>query len=304
MTHAIGVDLGGTKTAATLVRPDGAIGAVITAPTPSAEGPDAVLDTVAGLVSRLWSDDVIGVGVGTAGVVDATRGTIISATETFSSWVGTDLVAGLRSRLRIGADVSVEIRNDVDAHALGESWIGAGRGHDSMLMVAVGTGVGGAVVLDGGLRTGAHHVAGEMGHVPTPGAGSMRCACGRPGHLEAIAAGPAIERRYAELSGRQASGREIMALAEAGDPMALPVVEDAARALAKAICGIVTVLDPGCVVIGGGVALAGGVWWRPLLATCRAELIDALADIDILPARLGTSAALIGAARTVFDART
>lgn len=304
MTQAIGVDLGGTKTAATLVGPDGGIGEVITAPTPSATGPDAVLDTVAGLVGRLWSDDVAGVGIGTAGVVDATRGVIISATETFASWVGTDLVAGLRARLPIGVATPVEIRNDVDAHALGESWIGAGRGHDSMLMVAVGTGVGGAVLLDGGLRTGAHHVAGEMGHVPTPGAEGMRCACGRPGHLEAVAAGPAIERRYAELAGRSASGREIMVLAEAGDPIALAVVEAAARALARAVCGIVTVLDPGCVVIGGGVALAGDVWWRPLLETCRAELIDALADIDILPAQLGTSAALIGAARTVFDAPT
>lgn len=302
MSHAIGVDLGGTKTAAALVGDDGSLSEIITAPTPSSTGPDAVLDTVADLVGRLWRDDVVGLGVGTAGVVDATRGTIISATETFASWVGTDLVAGLRSRLGLGADTPVEIRNDVDAHALGEHWLGAGQGHESMLMVAVGTGVGGAVIVDGALRTGAHHVAGEMGHVPTPGADDLRCACGRLGHLEAIAAGPAIERRYAALSGAALSGREIMARAESGEPVALEVVQGAAVGLAKAICGLVTVLDPGCVVVGGGVALAGEVWWNPLLATCRADLIDALADIDILPARLGTSAALLGAARTVFDA--
>ncbi|AQP48955.1 glucokinase [Tessaracoccus aquimaris] len=303
MTSAIGVDLGGTKTAAALVSDDGTIEARLTAPTPSAVGPEAVLDTVATLVRGLWRGDVAGVGIGTAGVVDATRGSIISATDTFAGWVGTDLVAGLRARLPEHGAFPVEVRNDVDAHALGEFWLGAGRGRDSMLMVAVGTGVGGAVIVDSRLRTGAHHVAGEIGHMPVPGAEGLRCACGRPGHLEAVAAGPAIERAYERLAGERASGREIVALAEAGDPPALTVVRASATALARAICGLATVLDPGCVVVGGGVALAGDVWWGPLLETCRAELIDALAHLDILPAALGQDAAVLGAARTIFDTR-
>lgn len=302
MTYAVGVDLGGTKTAVALVSSEGGIGEIITAPTPSAQGPAAVLDHVAALVSRVWNDDVVGLGVGAAGVVDSTRGTIISATETFTSWVGTNLVTGLRSRLGLAETVPVEVRNDVAAHALGEHWVGAARGYDSMLMVAVGTGVGGGVVLDGRLHTGARNVAGEIGHLPVPGAEALRCACGRFGHLEAIAAGPAIERRYAQLAGQPATGREIMALAEAGDETALLVVRGAAVAIGKAISGVVSVLDPGCVVIGGGVALASDVWWVPLLETCRTDLIDAQVGIDILPAQLGTSAALFGAARTIFDA--
>lgn len=302
MTYAVGVDLGGTKTAVALVSSEGQIGEIITAPTPSADGPAAVLDHVASLVSRVISEDVVGLGVGAAGVVDSTTGTIISATETFASWVGTDLVRGLRSRLSLTPGFPIEVRNDVDAHALGEHWVGAARDFDSMLIVAVGTGVGGGIVLNGRLHTGSRHVAGEIGHMPVPGADELRCACGRFGHLEAIAAGPALERRYAQLSGQRASGREIMAMAEAGVAPALRVVEGSAVALAKAVCGVVSVLDPDCVVIGGGVALAGDVWWRPLLETCRAELIDAQACIDILPAQLGTSAALFGAARTIFTA--
>jgi glucokinase len=249
----VGVDLGGTKIAVAVVAPDGGRGKVLTAPTPTLAGGDAILDAVATLVAQAAGglDDVAGVGVGTAGVVDATRGTILSATDTFSSWVGVDVAAGLRSRLGWGGARAVEVRNDVDAHALGEAWLGAGRGRSSMLMVAVGTGVGGAVVLGGRLWTGAHHVAGEMGHIPTPGAEGLRCPCGVEGHLEAVAAGPAIERAYAGVAGERLAGPEVMALAAAGAEPARRVVVEAAVALGRAVAGIATVLDPECVVIGG-----------------------------------------------------
>ncbi|AQP45503.1 ROK family protein [Tessaracoccus flavus] len=297
MSHVVGVDLGGTKTAAARVAPDGTLGEIVSAPTPALRGGQAVLDVVADLVRRVGGDDTVGLGVGTAGVVDATVGRIISATDTFSDWVGTDVAGGLRQRLS-WSDRPIEVINDVDAHALGEQWLGAARDHGSVLMVAVGTGVGGAVVLDGRLWTGAHHVAGEIGHVPTPGAEGLYCACGRPGHLEAVAAGPAIERMYG-VDG--VDGRAIMARAEAGEEKALAVVERAASSLGRAIAGLVTVLDPACVVIGGGVALAGDVWWGPLRRTIRDELVPILADIPVLPAAAGPSAAILGAAKRALD---
>ncbi|MHA6508432.1 ROK family protein [Tessaracoccus sp. Y1736] len=302
--RAVGVDLGGTKIAVAVVAPDGSMGEVMTAPTPALAGGEAVLDAVADLVTRVTRgiDGVAGVGVGTAGVVDATRGSIISATDTFASWVGTDIAAGLRSRLGWDATRAVEVRNDVDAHALGEAWLGAGRGRSSMLMVAVGTGVGGAVVLDGRLWTGAHHVAGEMGHIPTPGAEGLRCPCGVDGHLEAVAAGPAIERAYAAVAGETLPGPQIMAFAATGAEPARRVVTEAAVALGRAIAGVATVLDPECVVIGGGVARAGDEWWAPLRDACRGEVVPVLKGLAILPAALGPEAAILGAARTVFDA--
>lgn len=298
MSLAVGVDLGGTKTAAALVAADGTLGDIVTAPTPVKEGGRAVLDAVAGLIRRIATAEVTALGVGTAGVVDSVAGRIIGSTDTFTDWIGTDVAGGLRERLGWGADHAVEVINDVDAHALGEHWLGAGLGHSSMLMVAVGTGVGGSVVLDGALWTGARHVAGEIGHVPTPGADDLVCACGRRGHLEAIAAGPAIERMY----GGGISGREIMARAEAGEQAALNVVTRAATGLGKAICSVVTVLDPSCVVIGGGVAQAGSVWWDPLRTTIRAELVPSLADVPVFPAAAGPSAALLGAAKRALDA--
>lgn len=305
MIPVVAVDLGGTKTAAALVAGDGSLGEVLRAPTPAAAGPDAVLDTVTGLVVSVLDSagvrDVAGVGIGAAGVVDG-AGRIVSATETFASWVGTDIVAGVRKRLGRGADWPVAVRNDVDAHALGELWLGAGRGSDSMLMVAVGTGVGGAVVVDGRLWRGAHNFAGEIGHVPVPGAEGLRCPCGRDGHLEALAAGPAIARRYGALAGVPADSAEVVRLAALGDPVAHEVVTAAAAGLGRAVAGLVTSLDPECVVVGGGVAGAGELWWRALLDTCRAELVDALSAVPIRPAELGAAAPLLGAALAAFAA--
>ena len=300
----VGVDLGGTKTSAALVTPDGDVGQVTTLPTPAAEGPDAVLDTVAHAIrSALLASDaspaLVGVGIGTAGAVDAGTGRIVSATSTFRDWVGTDLRAGIRSRL---GPVAVEVRNDVDAHALGEAWRGAAGAASTFLMVAAGTGIGGAVTIDGRLRTGAHHVAGELGHVPTPGAEGLACPCGRTGHLEALAAGPAIHRGYLARGGspHATDTRAVFALAATGDRAALAAIEAAASGLGRAMAGLVTTLDPDAVVVGGGLAESGPLWWGPFEDALRAELIPVLADIPVLPAAAGQSAAIIGAARAVY----
>lgn len=171
-----------------------------------------------------------------------------------------------------------------------------------MLMVAAGTGVGGAVVVNGQLWRGAHYVAGEIGHVPVPGAEGMRCACGRDGHLEALAAGPAIGRCYSDLTGQRVDAAEVARLANAGDPIACDVITAAAAGLGRAIAGIVTTLDPDRVVVGGGVAEAGPVWWEALRAACRAELVESLAGVPLIQAELGTTAPLLGAALAAFEA--
>uniref|UniRef100_UPI003872E807 ROK family protein n=1 Tax=Tessaracoccus defluvii TaxID=1285901 RepID=UPI003872E807 len=117
-----------------------------------------------------------------------------------------------------------------------------------------------------------------------------------------MAAGPAIERYYRYTTGESTGGREIMARAEAGEEAALSVVRRAATALGKAITGLVSFIDPACVVIGGGIAQAGAVWWDPLLKSCHDDLIEIQRDIPIVPAELGPTAAIAGAARAVFDA--
>ncbi|MBW3069648.1 ROK family protein [Actinomyces sp. 594] len=314
----VGVDVGGTKIAAARVDAAGALrGPVQEVPTPSHAGPAAMLDTIAGLVVAVAADGagttaarrpgpVAAVGIGAAGVIDTVRGTVVSATDAITGWSGTDVAGGVAERLagagleRLDGTVPpVYVDNDVNAYAAGEAWIGAGAGAACALVVAVGTGVGGAVILDGSVHHGAHFLAGEMGHMPCGLAAGERCTCGRPGHLEAVAAGPQIARRYREATGAQdvVSAHAVERLARAGDPDARRLYREAATALGQAIAGVVTVLDPDRVIISGGLARSGRLWWDPLRETVRRELIEPVAtDLPLVPAALGTAAPIIGAA--------
>src|SRR5699024_7732732 len=243
--------------------------------------------------------------IGTAGVVDTSAGAILSATDAIRGWAGTDVRGGLRARLADlldGGPVTVE--NDVDAHAGGEAWPGAAAGLDSVLMVAGGTGVWSGGVLDGRPLPGHHHVAGELGHMPSPDATGLRCGCGRTGHLEAIGSGPALHRYDRHLGGSPdaTDTRAVYARAVAGEELAARAVTAAATAVGRAIAGAVTMLDPAAVVVGGGMSQAGPLWWDPMVATVRAELIEPLADIPVLPSTLGPTAAVLGAAHTALRA--
>lgn len=291
--EVVAVDLGGTKTAAALMAPDGTLGPVHSVPTPARSGPEALLDAVAALIGEV-SAAPKAIGIGTAGVVDVAAGVITSATDTIRGWPGTDVGKGIRQRTDCPV---VHVQNDVDAHAAGECWIGAGAGAASVLTVAVGTGVGGSLVFDGVPRRGAHNVGGEIAHLPTPGAEQMMCPCGRAGHLEAIGAGPAIHRLYTERGGTAPDTRTVFRHAEVGDQRAIEAIELSAAAVGRAIAAVVTVVDPEVVVLAGGLPEAGARWWQPMEAAFRAEVIDVLADVELRPAVLGWRAALVGAGR-------
>lgn len=296
MTTAIGVDVGGTKTAAGLVDATGAVRERVIVPTPAADGPEAVLDAIAGLVDRLRTPEATGVGIGTGGVVDHANGVVVSATGAMPGWAGT-AVADEVTR-RTGLPVAVD--NDVNAHALGELAFGAARGLDSVLVVAVGTGVGGGIIGGGRLVRGARHTAGEVGHVPVPGADGMPCPCGRTGHLEAIASGPAMAARY----GGGADLRTVAERARAGDARAAAVIAEGGRAVGRAIGGLANTLDPQAVVVGGGVAEIGEAYWGPLRAAVRENTLPALAGLEIRPAGLRNDAGIAGAAALMMNGGT
>jgi len=228
---------------------------------------------------------------------------VASASDAIAGWPGTDIAGGVARRLLAAGvasqDLLVHVDNDVNAYAAGEAWIGAGAGAGTVLVVAVGTGVGGAIVLDGHVHHGAHFLAGEIGHAPSGMAGSEPCTCGRSGHLEAIAAGPQIARRYREATGAVdiTGAYQVEKLADAGDTVAQRVYREAAIALGEAIAAVVTVLDPERVIVSGGLARSGDLWWGPLRKTMRAEVAGLVADdLELLPAALGTTAPIVGAA--------
>ena len=308
MPYVIGIDLGGTKTAGGIVDADGTVVFSFAAPTPSQAGADEVLETAARLIRSLLDEAgrrglaVEALGIGAAGVIDSGRGVVTSATDSIRGWAGTQLTAELTARTGLPATAL----NDVHAHALGESWLGAGAGVSSVLFIGMGTGVGGSYVLDGRPIEGSTFTAGHMGHFASPFAYEagvpLPCSCGRAGHVEAVASGPAIYALYTRLGGTEAlDTREVYRLAADGDRTAAEALRRGAAAAGSAIGGLANILDPAVVVVGGGLAFAGPLWWEAMEDAARGELLRPLSGLPIVPAQLGETAAIRGAARRAFS---
>ncbi|MBW9108287.1 ROK family protein [Microbacterium trichothecenolyticum] len=291
-----GIDIGGTKTAGALVAADGTVLARATRDTPARAGGTAMAETAALVVEQLADDAGVrpdAVGVGAAGVVDPRSGTIRAASDMFVDWAGFPLGERLGDRL----DVDVRVENDVNAFLLGETAWGSGRGSD-VLGVMLGTGVGGALVLDGSLRHGPYGAAGEIGH--TPGYGDLRCTCGRTGHLETLASGTSIARRYAAATGDDvASARVIAERARVGDSIAKSVFDDAGRAVALACISAATLVDVPLAVVGGGVAAAWDLLAPAVNATLLTDPPVSGAPLRIVPGTLRGDAVVLGAAALV-----
>ncbi|TDC74782.1 ROK family protein [Actinomadura sp. 7K507] len=259
------LDIGGTKIAAALVDGNGTVRQRARVATPAGGG-EAVLAAAARLLGGFGDVPVLALGVGAPGVIDPGTGGVVSATDVLPGWAGTPV----REILAGSTGLPVTVVNDVRAMAYGEARLGAGAGYHRVLHVSVGTGIGGALTTAGHLEHGAHGTAGEIAHLLVPERGAVPCGCGRRDHLEAAASGPAIE----------ATG-------------------DAPRAgslLGRALAGLLAVLDPDAVVIGGGVARIGPPFLDAVTAAFRADALPLLRATPIVPARLGTDAPLAGAA--------
>lgn len=311
----LAVDIGGTKiNAAVVVR--GTVGPVASGPTPAADGGSAVIAQVISVAREAHTQaraqnlltagvDIGAVGVASAGVIDSATGSVRAATDAIRGWTGTHIAAPLRAEF----EVPVRVLNDVHAHGLGEAVYGAGKSEASLLLVAVGTGVGGAFVTrtdngDHEVSVGVHGAAGHVGHVPVPEAQGVVCSCGRTGHLEGYASGPGIAAELTRRGVRAASTKEVAQLAnDPDDPrgaLALEVMRTAGFATGRVIGGLLNVLDPGVVALTGGVSTASGfageTWWEGLRAGAAHEAMDITHTTPILPAYAGNYAALLGAA--------
>jgi glucokinase len=264
----IGVDVGGTTVAAGLVAPDGRVLEHHQAPT-HARGPGTALETIGELLERLFEQArargvrVTGVGVGVPGIVDAERGTVGVDIHYAPELAGAPLGRMLGDRL----GVPVFVDNDVNALALGEWTWGAGRGTRSLVVLALGTGVGGGIVLDGRLHRGQAGFGGELGHVPIDFDGPP-CVCGGRGCLKAYVSGTDIALRAGARLGRAVAAVEVFRLAADGDAAAGAIVEDVCTALGAGLAVIVNGLNPERVLLAGSVAKS----LRPLEARLRAAL--------------------------------
>ena len=291
-TAVVGIDIGGTKIAALLVGPDGDVLARASAPTPV--GGEAMFSAAVDLAEQVAGETTFGaLGVGAAGVIDQGTGTVVAASDSFVGWAGFPL--GERLEAKFGVPAAVD--NDVNAFLLGELAWGAARGEKDVLGVMLGTGVGGALVLNGALRHGPHGAAGEIGH--TPGYGDLVCTCGQTGHLETRASGRSIAQRYGEAKrtgDELLTGAQVADLARAGDPQALAAFDGAARSLAKACLISAGLLDLSIVVVGGGVTRAWDLLAGPLSEVLLESPPVSGAQLSVRRAILGGDAVALGAA--------
>ncbi len=301
-----GIDIGGTKIAGAVVDEAGEVLAEHRIDSPATD-PEVMEETVAELVQRLAAEhDVVAVGVGAAGYVDAARATVMFAPNV--AWREEPLRAELEKRL----DLPVVVENDANAAAWGEFAFGAAHDVDDMLMVTVGTGVGGGIVAGGELFRGGFGAAAEIGHLRVVPQGRV-CGCGNRGCLEQYGSGTALVRDTRALLDRpeaadllqraggdpaDVSGRIITEAAQEGDDFARERLAEVGRWLGEGVASLVAVLDPQAVVIGGGVVNAGELLLEPLRDAFVQELTGRghrpLAEVR--PARFGNRAGVIGAA--------
>jgi glucokinase len=290
--RVIGVDLGGTKILAGIVGADG----VVEVRRERATHLGSQEELLAGLddaVEELLDESVSALGFGIPTRVDHRTGRSAGAVNIPLA----ELEFARRMHDRFGLPVGVE--NDASAAALAEWRFGAGRGTQDLLMLTLGTGVGGGVVVGGRLFRG----WAELGHVVVEHDGPpCHGACTGRGHLEAVASGHAAARLAREAFGEGADAHRLVRLAEEGDPTARELLDGIGRRLGSGIGSLVNVFNPELVVIGGGFAAAGELILGPARETVAREALAPAGEVPIVRAQLGTAAGLIGAGLVALDA--
>jgi len=305
---AVGVDAGGTKVAGLLVDvgEDGLVLARHEAATPAADAEAATL-TIVALARELMAgrDDVRAVGVGAAGMVS------LDGVMRFAPNVAWREFP-LAERIRRAVGLPTVVDNDANVAAWGEYRFGAGRGSIDMLLVTVGTGIGGGIVTGGRLFRGAHGFAAEIGHIIVEPNGP-RCGCGNLGCWEQVASGRAVGRlgRLAAVDHPEAlllqiaggdpeavTGPIVTEAAKQGDPVAVHVLAEVGRRLGEGIAGLVNILDPDVVVVGGGVIVAGDLLLQPARRAFyeTVEAPEHRPEVQIVAASMGNDAGAVGAA--------
>jgi glucokinase len=310
--YVLALDIGGTKLAAGVVRPDGRMSSFQVVPSRTALGPDVVLEDLFALGRQAVAEsgvpwaEIEAVGIGCGGPLDAARGVLIAPPH-LPGWHDIP-VAGLA---QAAFERPALLENDATAAAAAEHRYGAGVGTRNMVYLTISTGVGGGAVIDGRLYRGSAGNGGEFGHVTVDCNGRLCRGCGRRGCLEAYVSGTSIAERA--LAGIEASSSlaklaeptaaDVVAAAASGDAYARRVWTETLDALACGLTSIVNLFEPDLVVLGGGVTRAGAALLDPVRASVRKQaMAPAGRTVDIVAAALGERVGVVGAAAIVFAA--
>ena len=310
--YAFGIDLGGTTVKCGFFKNDGSLIEKWEIPTIKDNGGVQILPDIAAAIKGKLSErnvspeDVEGVGIGVPGPVLA-NGVVNGCVNL--GW-GVFNVAEELSGLLGG--IPVVAANDANVAALGEQWKGGGEGRQNVVMVTLGTGVGGGIIVGGRILAGGHGAAGEIGHIQMKKDETAVCGCGKKGCLEQYASATGIvrmahlalkeERKQPSLlDGKEVTSKEIFDAAKAGDDAALSLVDTLGEMLGTALAHITAVVDPDVIVIGGGVSKAGQILIDAITKHYRTAAFHACRDTEFKLAVLGNDAGMYGAVRMVLN---
>ncbi len=310
--HVIAIDLGGTKLAAGLVGEDGTIGSRIEHATEQVDQ-DVLVGQLEDAISELNGPSVVALGIGIPSLIDQKEGSVGASVNVPLAGIH------LRDLLEERFGLPVALENDANSAAVAEHRLGAGRGSDHMIMLTLGTGVGGGLILNGSLYRGAIGAAAELGHITLDIRSERPCDglfCPGYGHLEGLVGGRAATRRANEtaddqpegsLAGARAQGKELnghllVELARSGEPDAVELMEAIGFDLGIGIASYVNIFNPELVVVGGGFGEAGDLLLSPARRTVADRVFPTVRDsVRIVEAELGPEAGLIGAGLVGFD---
>ncbi len=292
MTEVIGIDLGGTAIKLGRFMRDGTCTRAVTVPTPQPSRPEAVIDMMVYAIDKLAPDlsEIVGIGVGTPGPSDF-AGRVAKIAINLDGWVDIPVATLIQDRLHIPTVVG----NDGNCAGLGETWLGAGRNYRNSILLTLGTGVGGAIFIDGELFTGHGGSAGELGLITLDATGHP-CKSGNNGSLEQFLSGQSIRR----MTGKEPE--EMGQLATAGDRDALAFWENYGRNLGIGLTTIIYILTPEAAIVGGGIS-ASAQYFLPAAAAeiNRRVMPTSRPKLQLIQAELGNRAGMTGAAKLAWE---
>ncbi len=312
MAYCFGIDIGGTTVKCGLFTTEGDLRDKWEIKTHTEDQGKRILPDIAATLKKkieekaIAKSDIVGVGIGVPGPVIREREVAVAVNL---HW-GYTMVANILEDL-LGGGIPVKVGNDANVAALGEMWKGGGEGNSNLVMATLGTGVGGGIIVDGKIVTGAHGAGGEIGHASVDDTEEEYCNCGNTGCLEQYASATGIVRiakkvlaktkKDTVLNSTRISAKSVFDAYKAGDEVAAQIVDQFARYLGKALAIFSCVVDPEVIVIGGGVSKAG----QPLIDVVqkyyRQHTFVTCKDTPIVLAKLDNDAGIYGAAKLVVE---
>lgn len=302
MKNALGIDFGGTLIKGGVVDEKGQVKDFVQVETQAKKGKEEVILRLINLISNLLSsplsrkERILGIGIGSPGPINLAQGIILTPPN-LPGWKNIPLKEILEKEFRI----PVFLNNDANCAMLGEHWVGAAAGAKNAVMLTLGTGVGGGIIIENKLYQGEDGTAGELGHMVIVKDG-RKCGCGDKGCLEAYASAVAVEKEAKKFGLDFSNARDIFILAKKGDSQAKKVIEEMIDFLAIGIANLVNIFNPKVIVLGGGLIGSSDLFLVELREKVGKKAFEIPAKrAQIVPAVLGDTAGVLGAAKLVFN---